>query len=184
MGKGLRLLVALGLLVPFGATIAAPAGAAGPLPPTCKSFSGTSTYSPPLPKLGDKTKVNSTVTLSAKYAGCSGVSGITSGISSSITKLTQQNCTTQITSAGTGQKSVGTVKWNNGKTTTSSDVLTLKSKVGVSPATFQLVAKITAGVGVGHTTTTTLSVTFNSPKVCISATLSKATFHATKSTTK
>ena len=184
MRKGFGLLAALALLVSFGASVTAPAGAAGGLPPTCKTFSGTSTYSPPLPKLGDSTKVNSTVTLSAKYTGCSGVSGITSGVSSSVTKLKAQNCTTQVASAGTGQKSTGTVKWNNGKTTTSADVLTLKSKVGVSPATFQLVAKITAGVGAGHTTTTTLSVTFNSPKVCISATLSKATFHATKSVTK
>ena len=183
MQKTLGVLVAMASLLSMVVLGAAPAGAAGPLPPTCKTFSGTSTYSPPLPILGNKTKVNSTVTLSAKYAGCSGVSGITSGTSSSITKLTQQNCTTQVASAGTGQKSVGMVKWNNGKTTTSSDVLTLKSKVGVSPATFQLVAKITAGVGAGHTTTTTLSVTFNSPKVCISATLSKATFHATKSVT-
>jgi len=183
MRKGLGLLSALVLLVPFGVSVAAPAGAAGPLPPTCKTFSGTETWTPPLPKLGDKTKVNSTVTLSAKLTGCSGVSGITSGTSSSTTKVTQQNCTTTVAAAGTGAKSTGVVKWNNGKTTTSSDVLTLKSKVGVSPATFQLVAKDTSGVGAGHTTTTILSVTLNTG-ACVSATLSKATFHATKSTVK
>jgi hypothetical protein len=183
MRKGLGLLVVLGLLVPFGVSVAAPAGAAGPLPPTCKAFTGTETWTPPLPKLGDATKVNSTVTLSAKLTGCTGVSGITSGTSSSTTKVTQQNCTTTVASAGKGAKSTGVVKWNNGKTTTSSDVLTLKSKVGVSPATFQLVATDTNGVGAGHTTTTTLSVTLNT-NACTKATLSKATFHATKSTTK
>ena len=182
MRKGLGLFVVVALLTPVGAWAAAPAGAAGPLPPTCKAFVGTETWAPPLPKLGVSTKVNSTVTLSAKLTGCSGVAGITSGTSSSVTKITQQNCTTTVAAAGKGAKSTGVVKWNNGKTTTSSDVLTLKSKVGVSPATFQLVAKDTAGVGAGHTTTTTISVTLNKG-ACISASLSKATFHATKSTT-
>jgi hypothetical protein len=182
MRKDLTLLVVVLLLVPFGVLVAAPAGAAGPLPPTCKTFAGTETWTPPLPKLGVATKVNSTITLSAKLTGCTGVSGITSGTSSSTTKVTQQNCTTTVASAGKGAKSTGVVKWNNGKTTTSSDVLTLKSKVGVSPATFQLVAKDTSGVGAGHTTTTTLSVTLNT-NACVKTTLSKATFHATKSTT-
>jgi hypothetical protein len=183
MRKGLGLLVVVGLLIPFGVSVAAPGGAATPLPPTCKTFAGTETWSPPLPKLSDKTKVNSTVTLKATLTGCSGVSGITSGTSSSTSKVTQQNCTTVVASAGTGAKSTGVVKWNNGKTTTSSDVLTLKSKVGVSPATFVLVAKDTSGVGAGHTTTTTISVTLNTG-ACLTATLSKATFHATKSTVK
>jgi hypothetical protein len=183
MRKRLCLLAALALLVPFGVSVAAPAGAAGPLPPTCKAFTGTETWTPPLPKLGDKTKVNSTVKLSAKLTGCTGVSGITSGTSSSTTKITQQNCTTTVAAAGKGAKSTGVVKWNNGKTSTSANVLTLKSKVGVSPAIFQLVAKYTAGVGVGHTTTTIISVLLNKG-ACLTATLSKATFHATKSTTK
>ncbi len=183
MRKGLGLLAALVLLVPFAVSVAAPAGAAGPLPPNCKTFTGTETYSPPLPKLSSSTKVNTTITLSAKLTGCSGVAGITSGTSSAVTKVAQDNCSVTVAAAGKGAKSTGTVKWNNGKTTTSSDVLTLKSKVGVSPATFQLVAKDTAGVGAGHTTTTTLSVTLNTG-ACLTATLSKATFHATKSTTK
>jgi hypothetical protein len=183
MRKGFGLFVALALLGSLAVSAAAPAGAAGPLPPKCKSFTGTETWKPALPKLGVSTKVNSTVTLSAKLTGCSGVSGITSGTSKSTTKLTQQNCTTTVAAAGKGAKSTGVVKWNNGKTTTSSNVLTLKSKVGVSPATFQLVAKDTSGVGAGHTTTTTISVTLNKG-ACISASLSSATFHATKSTTK
>ena len=183
MRKGLGLLVVVALLIPFGVSVAAPGGAATPLPPTCKTFAGTETWSPPLPKLGDNTKVNSTITLSAKLTGCSGVSGITSGTSSATTKVTQQNCTTTVAAAGKGAKSTGVVKWNNGKTTTSSDVLTLKSKVGVSPATFVLVAKDTSGIGAGHTTTTTISVTLNTG-ACLTATLSKATFHATKSTVK
>jgi len=183
MRRGLGLLAVVALLVPLGVSVAAPVGAAAPLPPTCKTFSGTETWSPPLPKLGSSTKVNSTVTLSATLTGCSGVAGITKGTSSATSKVTQQNCTTTVAAAGTGAKSTGVVKWNNGKTTTSSDVLTLKSKLGVNPATFQLVAKDTSGVGAGHTTTTILSVTLNTG-ACTTATLSKATFHATKSTVK
>jgi len=183
MRKGFGLLAALALLVSFGASLTAPAGAAGGLPPTCKTFAGTETWSPPLPKLGSSATVNSTVKLSATLTGCSGVAGITSGTSSSSTKLTAQNCNKTVAAAGTGAKSTGVVKWNNGKTSTSADVLTLKSKVGVSPATFQLVAKYTAGIGVGHTTTTTISVVLNKG-ACQTTTLSKATFHATKSVTK
>ena len=183
MRKVFGLLGAFALLVSFGVSVAGPAGAAGPLPPTCKTFTGTETWAPALPKLGVNTKVNSTVKLSAALGGCSGVAGITSGTSSSTSKITAQNCTTTVAAAGKGAKSTGVVKWNNGKTSTSADVLTLKSKVGVSPATFELVAKYTAGIGVGHTTTTTISVVLNKG-ACISASLSKATFHATKSVTK
>jgi hypothetical protein len=183
MRKGFGLLAALALLVSFGASVAAPAGAAGPVPPTCKTFSGTETWSPALPKLNNSTTVNSTVKLTATLTGCTGVAGITKGTSSSTTKITAQNCNKVVAAAGTGAKSTGVVKWNNGKTSTSADVLTLKSKVGVSPATFQLVAKYTAGLGVGHTTTTTLSVVLNTG-ACLTTSLSKATFHATKSVTK
>jgi hypothetical protein len=182
MRKVAGVLFAVAMVLPLGVISMSTAGAAGPLPPTCKAFTGTETWTPPLPKLGDATKVNSTVKLSAKLTGCTGVAGITSGTSTSTTKVTQQNCTTVVAAAGKGAKSTGVVKWNNGKTTTSADVLTLKSKVGVSPATFQLVAKYTSGLGVGHTTTTTISVTLNKG-ACLTATLSKATFHATKSTT-
>ena len=183
MRKGLGLFAALALLVSFGASVAGPSGAATPLPPTCKTFAGTETWTPALPALSSKTLVNSTVKLTATLTGCSGVAGITTGTSSSTSKITKQNCTTTVAAAGKGAKSTGVIKWNNGKTSTSADVLTLKSKVGVSPATFQLVAKFTAGLGVGHTTTTTISVVLNA-NACLKTPLSKATFHATKSVTK
>jgi hypothetical protein len=182
MRKGLGLLIALGLLLPVGMWVAGPAGGATPLPPKCKTFTGTETWKPPLPKLGDKTLVTGATTLAAKLGGCTGVAGITSGTSNAVTKFTKQNCTTTVANSQKGSKSTGTIKWNNGKTTTTANTLTLKSKVGVSPAIFQLVSKYTAGIGAGHTTTSTISVLLNK-NACISATLSKATFHATKSTT-
>ncbi len=181
MRKGLGLLFGVMLLVPFG--LAVPAGAAGPLPPKCKAFTGTETWKPPLPKLGVSKTVNSTVTLKAKLTGCTGVHGIKSGTSNAITKLKKQNCTTTVAAANKGSKSTGLIKWNNGKTSKTANVLTLKSKVGVSPATFKLVSKYTAGVGKGHTTTSTIKVVLNKG-ACQTTSLSKATFHATKSTTK
>jgi hypothetical protein len=183
MRKALGVFFAASLLVSVGVIASSPAGAAGPLPPKCKTFAGTETWTPPLPKLGDAHKVNSTVKLSATLTGCTGVAGITKGKTVSSTKIKQQNCTTTVQASNKGAKSTGKITWSNGKTSTTANTLTLKSKVGVSPATFQLVSKFIAGVGVGHTTTSTISVTLNKG-ACTKTTLSKATFHATKSTTK
>jgi len=182
MRRGLGLFVILGLLVPIGMWVAGPAGAAGPLPPKCKAFTGTELWKPPLPKLGVPTLVSGKTILTANLTGCTGVAGITSGTSNATTPFKNQNCTTTVASAGKGAKSTGKIIWNNGKTSTTANLLTLKSKVGVSPAIFSLVSKYTAGVGLGHTTTTTISVLLNKG-ACLTASLSKATFHATKSTT-
>src|SRR6476620_9286336 len=181
MRKALGVLFAASLIVSITVAVAGPASAA-PLPPKCKVFKGTETWSKPLPKLGVSTKVSGKVTLKAQLTGCSGVAGITSGKSNATTPYTKQNCTTTVQSANKGSKSTGKITWNNGKTSTTANTLTLKSKVGVSPATFQLVSKYTAGVGVGHTTTSTISVTLNSG-ACTKTSLKSAVFHATKSTT-
>src|SRR4051794_41561520 len=183
MRKALGILFAASLIGSITLAVAGPAGAAGPLPPKCKTFKGTETWSKPLPKLGVSTKVSGKVTLKATLAGCSGVAGITGGSSNATTAYKNQNCTTTIQSSSKGSKSTGTIKWNNGKTSTTANTLTLKSKVGVSPATFQLVSKFTAGVGVGHTTTSMISVTLNKD-ACTKKPLSSAKFHATSSTTK
>ena len=182
MRKALGVLFAASLAVAGVVAIAGPASA-GPLPPKCKTFKGTETWSKPLPKIGVATKVSGNTVLKATLAGCSGVAGITGGTSNAVTPYKNQNCTTTIQSSNKGSKSTGTIKWNNGKTSTTANTLTLKSKVGVSPATFQLVSKFTKGVGVGHTTTSTISVTLNKD-ACTKTSLKSAVFHATKSTTK
>jgi hypothetical protein len=182
MRKGLGLLFAISLCLPIGVLTASSAGALGPLPPKCTAFKGTETWKPPLPKLGVKTLVSGKTILAANLTGCSGVAGITSGKSNATTPFTKQNCTTTVASAGKGAKSTGKIIWNNGKTSTTANTLTLKSKVGVSPAIFSLVSKYTAGIGVGHTSTTTISVLLNKG-ACLTTTLQNATFHATKSTT-
>ncbi len=183
MRKGLGLLFAISLVLPVGVMTASSAGAAGPLPPKCKTFSGTETWSKPLPKLGDSTLVTGKVTLKATLTGCSGVKGITRGTSNATTPYKNQNCTTTVQSSQKGSKSTGKIVWNNGKTSTTANTLTLKSPVGQSPATFKLVSKFTKGIGAGHTTTSTISVTLNKG-ACTSTSLKSAKFHATKSTTK
>jgi len=182
MRRGLGLLFAISLVLPIGVMTAGPA-AASPLPPKCKTFTGTETWSKPLPKLGSSTKVSGKVTLKATLGGCTGVAGITKGTVNATTPYKNQNCTTTVQSSQKGSKSTGKIVWNNSKTSTTANTLTLQSPVGKSPAIFKLVSKFTAGVGVGHTTTSTISVTLNSG-ACTSTSLKSAKFHATKSTTK
>ena len=182
MRKGLVLLFAISLCLPIGVLTASSAGAVGPLPPKCKAFKGTELWKPPLPKLSSKTLVSGKTVLTANLTGCTGVAGITSGKTNATTPFKNQNCTTVVQAAGKGAKSTGKIVWNNGKTSTTANTLTQKSKVGVSPAIFTLVSKFTSGIGAGHTTTSTISVLLNTG-ACLTATLQKATFHATKSTT-
>ena len=183
MRKSLGVFAALASLLSM-MLMAAPAGAVTGVP-NCKSLTGTETWSPGLPPISGPTaskKVNSTVKLSAKFSGCSGVAGITSGTSASTSILKASNCTTLIKSLSSKSKptpSTGTIKWNNGKTTTGTTTLTQTSAVGASPVVLKDVMKATSGVGAGHTTTVTIhALLTGGSKVCISIPLSKATFTA------
>jgi hypothetical protein len=183
MRKALGVVFAASLVFSITAALSGPAGAAGPLPPKCKTFTGTETWSKPLPKIGVSTKVSGKVTLKASLGGCTGVAGITKGTSNATTAYKNQNCNTTVANSKKGSKSTGKITWSNKKTSTTANTLTLKSAVGVSPATFQLVTKYTAGIGAGHTVTSTISVTLNKD-ACTKQSLKSAKFHATKSTTK
>jgi hypothetical protein len=181
MRKLLGVFLALGTLLSM-VLVAAPAGAVTGVP-NCKSLTGTETWSPALPPISGPTaskKVNSTVKLTAKYSGCSGVAGITSGTSTSTSVLKASNCTTLIASLSSKAKptaSTGVVKWNNGQTTTGTTTLTQISKVGASPVVLKDVQKSTKGVGAGHTTTVTIhAVLVGGAKACVSLPLAKATF--------
>lgn len=190
MRKSLGAFVAVASLLPM-LLMASPAGAVTGVP-NCKSLTGTETWSPALPPLTGPTaskKVNSTVNLSSKLTGCTNVAGITSGTSSSTTIMKSANCTTLVKSLSSKSKptpTTGTIKWNNGKTTTVSDTLTQTSKVGASPVVLTLVSKATKGVGAGHTTTSTIhALLTGGAKACVTLALSKATFMAVgKSTVK
>jgi len=182
MRKTFGFLCAAALLLPVGVITASPAAAAAGT--VCSKASGTGVFTPAVPK-GAVTKKASKLTATGKVSGCTGSvkSGTTKFVQTS--KPVPGNCQTLLVVNSADKPAVGTltIKWNNGKTSTTANTLTLKSKVGVSPATFQLVSKFTKGVGVGHTTTSTISVTLNKD-ACTKTSLKSASFHATKSTTK
>ena len=108
-------LVAAAMVVPLG-LIASPAGAAGTT--TCKTASGTATFSPALPKIGSKTKVKPTVTIKgAKVSGCTG--GVKTGTFNASLKFSvASNCDTLLAGAPTGTKGTETITWNTKKTST------------------------------------------------------------------
>jgi hypothetical protein len=175
---------ACSLLVPVGIWAAGPAGTAvNTTVPKCTTFSGTEKFSPGLPKLGSATLVKPVTTLAASLTGCTG-GGITKGTADGSTKATTgTNCTLLSKDSGKpAAPTIGTTKWSNGQTSTSSDVLTV-SKVTATAITATLVAKATAGLGKGHTTTISVIATPNKG-FCVSSAFTSLTFKSTKITYK
>jgi hypothetical protein len=184
MRKALGVLFACSLLVPVGIWAAAPGGTAvNTTVPTCKSFSGTETFSPGLPKLGSTTLVKPVQKLTASFTGCSG-GGITKGTDNGSTKATTAtNCTQLSKNAGKpAAPTTSTTKWSNGQTSTASAVLTT-NKVTATLITATIVAKSTAGLGKGHTTTISVTATPNKG-FCVSSAFTSLTFKSTKITYK
>jgi hypothetical protein len=183
MRRGLGLLFAIGLCLPVGVMAASPAGAVNTLLPNCKSLSGTQTFTPGLPPLSSNATVKPTTKTNILINNCSGGSGITKGTSVSTVKATKAtNCKMISASNGKpGAPTVGTIKWSNGQTSTTSSVLTVLS-ANATTIKAKLVSKYTAGLGKGHTSTVYLTATPNKG-YCVSAPFTKSTFHSTKITT-
>jgi hypothetical protein len=185
MRKALGLVFAASMLVSVTAIATSPAGGAtNTALPKCKALSGTQTFSPALPKLGDPKLVKPTTTTNLTITGCTG-GGITGGTSKgSVKATTATNCTTLVKNSGKpGAPSKGIIKWSNGQTSTTSNVLTVTSKPGASPIIAKLVSKYTAGLGKGHTSTAIITATPNKG-FCVSVPFSKSTFKSTKITSK
>ena len=173
-------LLALSLVVSATAIAAGSAGAAAnTVLPTCKSLSGTQTFTPGLPVITSKVLVKPVTKTTISIVGCTG-GGITSGSSSGSTKATTgTNCATLVKNAGKpGAPSTGVIKWSNGQTSNTSNVLTVTSKPGASPIVVKLVTKYTAGLGKGKTSTATIVATPNKG-YCTTAPFSKSTFKST-----
>jgi hypothetical protein len=134
MRKMFGVLVAAGLLVSAALVVGAPAGAAGGT--TCKSGSGTATFTPPLPILKSKAKVKDVLKSKGTVSGCSGAvkSATLAGVSPA---STGSNCTTLATPSKTPTKVTLTVKWNAGAPST---VAALLSAVKGQPVTTQAVS--------------------------------------------
>jgi hypothetical protein len=160
------------MVVPTAVLTAQPAGAAGGT--TCKTFTGSVTFHPPLPPLGSKATVKGYFTVAGKLSGCTGVVRSATVSGKSVTSKTGQNCQTIATSKTPNTVNL-TTKWNNGKTSTGK----LTSKPGSNP-TIQTVTGTTAsGLFKGLHTSTTVQYTIPSGQ-CSSKPGSKFTLKNTK----
>ena len=172
MRKTFGLLCAAALMLPVGIIAAAPAGAATVT--QCGVAKGTATFKPPLPKLGNSTKVKSKLTSTGTVSGCKG-GGVTSGK----TKFTQTsastgaNCTTLVQPKATDKPTVGTLTttWQNGKVSTAKS-----TAIKQTDATHaNITGKITSGLFLGKTLKGTVEFTPESGG-CTSKDLSKVTY--------
>jgi hypothetical protein len=172
MRKAAGLLMAVSLLG-VGVLAATPAGSAAATP-VCKTFKGSLTYSPALPKLSSTAKVKATVVTTGKIGGCVG-GGVTSAVTASKSTYLG-NCTTLV-SAKVGSKTVGTetLVWSNGKSSTGSTTLTALAKAAATGTHIKVQTKITKGQFLGMTSTVTINAT-TPAGACISAGLSKINF--------
>jgi len=165
------ILLVVALMVPFG-LVASPAGAASGT--TCKTASGTATFTPALPKIGSTKKVTPTVKITGgKFAGCTG-GGVTSAALVATIKFTiPNNCTTLLKNASTGAKGPETLTWNNHKTSTVT--LTLGGPPKGKPATYTTATgPVTAGLFKGLHQSGTLVYSIGGG--CTKTDLSKVTF--------
>jgi len=152
---------------------APPAGAAGG--PTRQTFTGSVTFHPPLPKIGNNTKVKGYFTVAGNLSGCSGVVKSATVSGKSVPSKTGSNCTTIATSKTPNTVNL-TTKWNNGKTSTGK----LTSKPAGSDPTVQSVTGVTsAGLFKGLHTTTQVKYTIPSGQ-CTSKPGTKFTLKNTK----
>jgi hypothetical protein len=136
-------LFAAAMVLPVG-LIASPAGAVGGT--SCKTATGSATFTPALPKLGNKTMVLSTVKATgAKIGGCVG-GGVTSATASITAKFAKPgNCTTLAT-AKTANPTNGTGTWTWNTKKTSTIALTLTGGTGKNATHAALAGTVTAGV--------------------------------------
>ena len=108
---------------------AGPAGSAvNTVFPTCKSFSGTQTFTPGLPPLSSKVLVKPVATTVGTFTGCTG-GGITKGTSQRQPEGQDgdelQEVFTDAAAHKPGEPLIATIKWSNGQTSTTSNVLTV-----------------------------------------------------------
>jgi hypothetical protein len=172
MRKVAGVLFAAAMVLPIG-LVASPAGAVGGT--SCKTASGSATFTPALPKLGSKVLVISTVKATgAKIGACTG-GGVKSATASITAKFSKPgNCTTLATSkTPSPTKGTGTWVWNTKKTSTIA--LTLTGGTGATATHAKLAGTVTAGLFKGSKLSG--SVIYTIPAgACQKVALTKVTF--------
>ncbi len=123
MRKVAGVLLAAAMVLPAG-MIATQAGAAA-AKPTCKSVSGTATFSPVLPKIGSTATVKSAITIKgAKLTGCTG-GGVTGGTVGAALKFgVASNCSSVAKGATAKITGTVTIVWNTKASSTAKVTLT------------------------------------------------------------
>ena len=168
--RNAAMLLAVGTMLPVG-ILSAPAGAA--VKTSCKSATGSASFTPALPKAGSTAKVKPTIKIAGgKLASCTG-GGVTSGtLAATIKFANAANCSSLLAGAPTGAKGTETITWSNKKTSTVT--LTLAAVKG-KPTQTKATGVVTAGLFKGAKQAGTLNYT---PLTggCTSANLAKVTF--------
>jgi hypothetical protein len=179
MRKAVGIFFAVAMAVPIGVIGMAPAGAAA-AGTVCKSFSGTASFVPTLPKLGSGSKVKSVLTGTGSISSCSGTvsSGSVKFVSS---KSAGENCQTLGTPPTAAIKATELITWNTGATSTIAMKL---SEVPGNPVTTQAITgTVTAGVFKGAHEKGKLMYTAPSGG-CTDTGLSKISFQSSSITIK
>ncbi|MGO9876637.1 MAG: hypothetical protein ACLPVY_22920 [Acidimicrobiia bacterium] len=115
MRKLAGVLLAAAMMLPVGVMVS-PAGAATGT--TCKTASGTATFTPPLPKIGSTTKVKPTIKVTGTLGGCTG-GGVTGGtISATLKQAVAGNCSSLLAGATANIAGTETITWNTKATST------------------------------------------------------------------
>jgi len=172
MRKVAGVLVAAAMVLPIG-LIASPAGAASGT--TCKTTSGTATFSPALPKIGNTTLVNSTITVkNGKLGGCN--NGVTGGAVTLSAKILNANCSSLISPPKNAKPTTGTEKitWAPASKGTSTIPVTLGTVKG-HPTQTTLSGTVSAGTFKGTKVSGTVVYTIPSG-ACQKTALSTVTF--------
>ena len=180
MRKVLGVLFAASLVVSVGVAVGSPAGSATNTQlPKCKSLQGQQTFTPGLPISSSSKTVKPVTKTTLTVTGCTGAPGITKGSSTGSTKATKAtNCKMLFANAGKpAAPTKGIIKWNNGQTSTTSNVLTVTG-VTATGLKAKLVSTYTAGLGKGKKTTITVNATPNKGW-CSKVPFTKTTFKST-----
>jgi hypothetical protein len=152
MKSFVRLTMATALLAPMAVLSAVPAGAVGGT--TCAKPSGTITITPGL----TSTPTVQTINVNLPIKGCKG-GGVTSGTSKGSIKTAA--ITTATFAGGKPVKLNDTITWNNKQTSTFTANSSTKIAGGVITATIS--GKVSKGLFVGSTVSTTVTVHLGKP---------------------
>jgi hypothetical protein len=173
-----KLLLSAALVLPTAMTVVGSGGGAATAAggTTCSKASGTATFKPPLPIVGDSHKVKPTITVkNAKQSGCKG-GGVKSAKFNSLAKFhTATNCQTLLQGNPSPNPPTGTITttWNTGATSTAS--ITLNAVSG-QPTQTHVTGKVTKGLFKGLSIDSTLSFSPKRSTDCTSTPLAQVTF--------